>query len=291
MTTQPPHRPPDYVLGVDADEDARLGFQHRLWSDLTHRAWIAARAAPGQTVLDLGSGPGHATFDLASLVQGPDPARPLGAVHAIDQSATYLDRLNLLARARGLTNITTHPCDAHNLASLNLPHNSFDFIYTRWFLCFVRDPQSIINAVANLLRPATHLAPAGRFAVNDYFNYEAMTLAPRRPSFTRVIHAIGASWRDRGGDPDIIGRLPTLCSNAGLKMVHLSVDQRLATPADTMWHWPASFWRTYIPRLVSTGHITQLDADAFFADWNEASEDPNSFMAMPPVYTFIAEKP
>lgn len=63
----------EYVLGTDDAELARLGFQHQVWARVTVAAWEHAGFHRGATLLDVGCGPGYATFDLASLV-GPRDA-------------------------------------------------------------------------------------------------------------------------------------------------------------------------------------------------------------------------
>ena len=70
----------DYVLGTHDDEIVRLGLQHRVWRARTHDAWRRAGFTIGQTLLDVGCGPGYASLDLAELVG------PTGRVVAIDRS-------------------------------------------------------------------------------------------------------------------------------------------------------------------------------------------------------------
>jgi len=60
----------DYLLGTRDDEIARLGLQHRVWRAQMLDGFRRARFAPGQTILDVGAGPGFATADLADTV-GP----------------------------------------------------------------------------------------------------------------------------------------------------------------------------------------------------------------------------
>lgn len=268
----------EYVLGTDEAEFHRLGFQHRLWSDLAHRTWMNAGIRPGMTVLDAGCGPGYAAFDLAQIV-GPE-----GRVIAVDASESFIARLREGAKARGITNIEAHVLDVRNLGGAGLQPASIDLAWSRWVLCFVPDPAAVIRSVARLLKPG------GRFCVNDYFNYESMALAPRRPAFERGIAAVARSWRDHGGDPDIIARLPRLCADAGLRTTRLELDHRVALPGGSMWQWPDTFWPNFIPRLVASGHLPRREADEFFAAWREASSDPHSFMLLPPVFEFIAER-
>lgn len=274
---------PEYVLGTDDTELWRLGFQHRLWSAAAHEAWAKARIAPGQSILDVGCGPGYATFDLAHIV-GPN-----GRVVGVDESPQFVDHLNAAAAMRHVPTISAHVGDVHQIDRV-LTHSqpspaTFDLAYARWVLCFVKDPQAVVNAVASLLKPGA------RFVIQDYFDYEHMTLAPRQAPFTKVIDAVARSWRARGGNPDIVSHLPAMLRRAGLTLTHLDAHNRLARPGSTIWNWPTTFWHSFVPRLVQAGEITQADADDFFACWSRATNDPDAFMLLPPVFDVIAEKP
>lgn len=270
----------EYVLGTGADELARLGLQHRLWADAAHGAWLRAQLRIGQRILDVGCGPGYATFDLAQLV-GPG-----GRVVGIDESAAFVAHVEAQARARALTQVETRVGDVQRLADVLGPAHAggFDGAYARWVLCFVPDPASVVAGVHGALRRG------GRFIVHDYFNYGSMSMAPRRVSHDRAVAATIASWRARGGDPDIVGRLPRLLAAAGFELLHLAVHQRLARPGDTMWHWPDVWWRTYAPKLVESGFLAREDMEQLFRDLDDIAARNTDFIQPPPVFEVIAEK-
>ena len=56
-----------YILGTDAQELHRLGIQHQVWASQAHKGWKLANFRAGQTLLDLGSGPGFCSKELAYL--------------------------------------------------------------------------------------------------------------------------------------------------------------------------------------------------------------------------------
>src|SRR5881275_2744379 len=95
----------DYVLGTDDHELARLGLQHRVWRSRALDAWRRAGFNAGQTLLDVGCGPGYATLDLAEI------AGAEGRVVALERSARFLDALRGAAMNRGLSNITPRQLD------------------------------------------------------------------------------------------------------------------------------------------------------------------------------------
>ena len=284
MSTPAPARQdpqqPAYVLGTGMDESVRLGLQHRLWSASAHHLWEIARVQPGNTVLDLGCGPGHAALDLAQIVG------PTGRVIAIDESASFLKQLHDQAVARKQHQIERVLGDVQDLqAVLSEERELVDVAYARWVFCFLSRPEDVVKGLSQLMKPG------GRVAVQDYFNYDrCLTLGPRREAFTKVISAVAASWRVRGGDTDIMGRLPGMFLKHGFDIQHLGVNQKVARPGDTMWHWPNSFWQTFVPKLVEMGFITAEDRAAFEATWAEASQDPASFIQMPPVFDLVVVK-
>jgi ubiquinone/menaquinone biosynthesis C-methylase UbiE len=265
----------EYVLTTDDEEVVRLGLQHRMWSEAAFGIWERAGFKPGQRLIDVGSGPGYAAFDLAQIVG------PTGHVLAADVSQRFLDYLQQQAHARGIEHIGTVCIDVQKL---ELPPASFDGAYSRWVLCWLPDPESVVQRVARALRPG------GVFAVQDYFNYRALCLAPRSAAMERLIQAILASWRARGGDDDLAGRLPAIFARHGLRVREIRPHLRVALPNSPLWHWPTSFWRSFVPELVKHGFLQQSEADEFFAEWARRSTDPHSFFCTPPVFDIIGEK-
>jgi hypothetical protein len=136
---------------------------------------------------------------------------------------------------------------------------------------------------------ATLLAPGAALCIHDYFNYEAMTTAPRRASYTKVVAATARSWRDNGGDPDVVARLPAILDRAGFDLEHLAVHQRLARPGDTMWHWATTWWRSYTPKLVAANYLSADDEAALHADL-DAMTRAHDFISLPPVYELLARR-
>jgi len=267
----------EYVLGTGDDELQRLGLQHRLWSDAAHAAWKRAGLGPGQRVLDVGAGPGYAAFDLAQIVQTQ------GSVLAVDESRAFIEHVRAQAVARGLTQLSGAVADAQRLDEALGARRDFDLAYARWVLCFVASPESVVAGVARALKPG------GRFVVHDYFNYEAMTCAPRRESYAKVVAATARSWRARGGDPDVVGRLPRILREHGFVIEHIDQHQRLARPGESMWHWVASWWRNFVPKLVQMGEITEADARQFFEDFDGMRAETD-FTVLPNVYEVVARK-
>lgn len=283
MSTQSPSKP--YVLGTGDDELARLGLQHRLWSDAACDAWKRAGIGMGSRVLDVGCGPGFGAFDLAQLVSSG------GRVVGVDESAPFIDYLNQQAAARGLSQLSGSVHDVQKLAGAMLPGGPFDAAYARWVLCFVADPEAVVAGVGAQLRSG------GTFVVHDYFAYTGMTTAPRLASHDRLVAATAASFRSRGGDPDVVGRVPAMLIKNSFEVRHIGVHQRVARGGlrddgsrDPMLAWPLTWWRTFAPKLVAMGSITQAQCDEAVADLAAIENDSSRFIVCPPVYEVIARR-
>ncbi len=268
----------EYVLGTGDDELMRLGLQHRLWSDAAVQAWQWAGIRPGQRVLDVGCGPGYAAFDLAQLVT------TAGAVVGVDESAAFVAHANEQARARALPQLRCRTGDVQQLEPVLAGETPFDLAYARWVLCFVRDPAAVVRGVAASLRPGAH------FVVQDYFNYGAMTTAPRRESHDRAVAATMHAWREQGGDPDVVARVPALLEANGMRVVHLQGHQRLARGGDAMFTWPELWWRTFAPKLVQKGLLAAADCEQLLADLAAIRASDTDFLVCPTVYELIARK-
>jgi fibrillarin-like rRNA methylase len=57
-----------YVIGTHDAEIEWLGEQHRVWRGSVLDLWRQGGITSGQTVLDVGAGPGYAALDLAEIV-------------------------------------------------------------------------------------------------------------------------------------------------------------------------------------------------------------------------------
>jgi SAM-dependent methyltransferase len=267
-----------YVLGTGDDELQRLGLQHRLWSDAFHAACKRAGLRIGHRVLDVGCGPGFASFDLAQLVT------PLGAVVAVDESEPFLTHVTAHAKFRNLPHLRAQQGDVQQLDAALSGEAPFDLAYARWVLCFVADPAAVVRGIAKALRPGA------RFVVHDYFNYGSMTLAPRSGFHDRAVAATRAAWGHRGGDPDVVGRLPAMLDAAGFTIEHLDVHQRVGRGTDSMFGWVDTWWHTFAPKLVGMGLLSDTDAKGLLDELSSMRGDPLRFAHCPPVYEVVARR-
>ena len=109
--------------------------------------------APGERVLDIGSGRGAATFPVAAAV-GPG-----GRVTAIDLAPGMVQALRADVEARGLGQVRVEQMDA---AAPDLEAASFDVLASSLVLFFLADPGAALERWHDLL------LPGGRIGISTF---------------------------------------------------------------------------------------------------------------------------
>lgn len=265
----------DYVLGTHDDEVARLGLQHRVWRATVLDCWRKAGISVGSRVLDVGAGPGYATFDLADIVG------PKGSVVAVERSANFATVIRNSCKQHNVSNITVAELD---LMTDVIPESPFDFAWCRWVASFVSDPGILVRKIAGALRPG------GRAIFHEYADYMSWRFSPRRPVLEKFAAEVMASWRESGGEPDIALALPPLLAAAGCRIISATPRIFCAGPRDYAWNWSASFLKNGPARLLDLGRIDQKFAGEIRSEFAAAEADPSSLVMTPLVLEIVAEK-
>ncbi len=265
----------DYVLGTHDDEITRLGLQHRVWRPLASDAWRRAGFTVGQTLLDVGCGPGYATTDLAAIVG--DKGRAVG----VDRSRRFLDAAAARARALGLGNVQLHELD---LDEQPLPVRRVDGVWSRWVYAFVRDPRALLARVAGVVRPG------GVMVLHEYADYRAWRLSPPAPEFAWFVGEVIASWHEHGGEPDIGMELPRWLVELGFRIRELRPLVQATQPHDYFWQWPNAFVEVGLQRLVDLGRVDPARAEGVRRAFRDSQARPGAFQLTPTVIEVIADK-
>lgn len=261
----------DYVLGTHDAEIARLQLQHRVWRARMFDAWRRAGITQGQTVVDVGSGPGYASLDLAEIVG------PKGRVIAVERSARFLDVL----RHAGAGNVTTIEAD---ITETPVGERIADAAWCRWVFSWVTKPE---RGVANIARA---LKPGGVAVFHEYLNYASWSLAPRSPAFSTFVTAVIDSVAKTGANIDSALTLPRLLEEAGFDVVALTPIVDVVTPDNYVWLWPTAFARGFRDKLVADGLLTAVQANDALAALDRAESEGGTRMVTPTVLEVIARR-
>lgn len=265
----------DYILGTNDAEIARLGLQHRVWRPRMLDAWRRAGITEGQTVLDVGSGPGYATFDLAEIVG------PRGRVVAVERSARFLSALRSAVERHGIANITTIEAD---ITEASIGDAVADAAWCRWVFSWLTRPELGVANIARALRPR------GIAVFHEYLHYQSWGLAPRSEAFSALVNAVTESVAKTGGEIDVALRMPVLLERAGFDIVSLNPIVDIVGPENHVWHWPVAFVRSYHEKLVAEGLISAKMAEQALLDLERATEGNGTRMVTPIVLEIIARR-
>ena len=265
----------DYVLGTHDAEIARLRLQHRVWRPRMLDAWRRAGITQGQTVIDVGCGPGYASIDLAEIV-GPG-----GRVIAVERSTRFLDALRDAAKRNSLENISSIEAD---ITEGSIGEAVADAAWCRWVFSWLTRPEL---GVANIARA---LKPSGIAIFHEYLDYGTWNLAPRSDAFAALVQAVVDSVTKSGAAIDSAVRLPRQLEDAGFEIVSLKPIVDIVDPQNYVWQWPTAFARDFHKKLVSDGLITPELAQEALAAIARAEKEVGTRMITPMVLEIIARR-
>ena len=266
----------EYILGTDRIELERLGLQHQAWRAQALDLWATAGFGAGQSLLDLGCGPGYTTLDLAEQV-GPD-----GHVLGVDLSPGFVATLQAEAARRQRPWVEARRAD---LLSLDLPPASLDGAYGRWVLCWLEDPRPALEALARWLRPGAALA------LQEYLHWATFALVPAHPAHEAARAACLRSWELAGLQINLATELPGLAREVGLEVELLRPVARVGRPGSLVWRWVFGFLDSYLPRLAERG---QVDAALHRACLDAAAAraaEPGSHVVAPLMADVVLRRP
>jgi ubiquinone/menaquinone biosynthesis C-methylase UbiE len=133
-----------------------MSFVHETLYNVFRDPYKVLRAAgleSGQSVLEVGCGPGFFTIPAARIVGEK------GSVHALDISPLAVQRVQQKIEIEGVTNVETILADA---AQTGLPDQSFDLIFVFGLAHPIGDLGNILTELHRLLKPAGTLSVEGR---------------------------------------------------------------------------------------------------------------------------------
>ena len=238
---------------------------HRWRTAENSAAYLLPHLSPGQRLLDVGSGPGTITADLAGRV---------AHVTATEVSEQALDLARAEVARRGLGTVDFAVADVH---ALGFPDDSFDVVHAHQVLQHVGDPVRALREMRRVCRPG------GVVAVRDS-DYAGFTWFPELPGLDewRALYRRTASAN--GGEPDAGRRLLAWARAAGFTDATASASVWcFADDADRAW-W-GGLWADralgsdFAPRAREQG-AADADLDRISAAWRTWGADPDGWLTI-----------
>jgi SAM-dependent methyltransferase len=264
----------NYVLGIHDAELARLGLQHRVWRESMLGGWRRAGLGDGWRVVDVGAGPGYATWDLADIVG------PAGHVLAVERAKPFIAHIEAGARQRGLAQVQALAADLMTAPRLE----GFDMTWCRWVASFVSSVPALVEWIRQALRPG------GVAVFHEYVDYASWRFAPPRPWLTEFIAEVIASWRAAGGEPDVASPLIAALRGAEFQLESVRPLAFATQPGEQTWQWPASFVAVNAARLHELGRVSAGWVEEVGRELEAAERDRASVMITPMVLEVIARR-
>ncbi len=234
---------------------------HRSRTAASSAAYLLPHLEPGHRLLDVGSGPGTITADLAGIVA------EVVAVEANEEAAA-------ITRA-GAPGVEVRVADVH---ALPFGDDEFDVVHAHQVLQHVADPVRALREMARVTRPG------GVVAARDA-DYAALAWWPRPPELDRWLELYSAAARANGGEPDAGRRLLSWAHAAGMyDVTATSSTWCYATPETRDW-W-GGMWADRIvgsalaDQLVGEGRATREELEEISDAWRRWAADPDGWFSV-----------
>jgi SAM-dependent methyltransferase len=218
-------------------------------------------------LLDVGSGPGTITADLAERVAP-------GTVTAMEATTEALAVTRAEVERRQLP-VQLIVGDVH---AMDLPADSYDVVHAHQVLQHVADPVTAVREMMRVTRPG------GAVAVRDA-DYSGFTWFPELPGLDRWRELYQAAARRNGGEPDAGRRLLGWARAAGATDITASSSTWCYADPASRQAW-GGMWADRIAgsaiteQLLSSGLADQSDIAAIADTWREWAARPDGWISL-----------
>ncbi|GAA1606983.1 methyltransferase domain-containing protein [Kribbella sancticallisti] len=228
--------------------------------------YLIPHLRPGQSLLDIGAGPGTITADLARLVEP-------GRTTALEASETALD----------ITRSTFASLDVEvdfvvgDVHRLDLPDDSYDVVHAHQVLQHVADPVQALREMRRVCKPG------GIVAARDS-DYDAFTWFPAMPELDEWMTLYQRMARANSGEPDAGRRLLSWALAAGFEHVEATASNwTFANPEDRAWWggmWADRILESDLARQALAGGVPEEDLRRISAAWRAWADTPDGFISL-----------
>ena len=158
-----------------------------------------------------------------------------------------------------LGGIANFSCIQGDVETASLPKNMYDFIFSRWVIDFVPDPEVFLAKLIESLKPG------GIIALQDYM-YEGLSLFPKGGACDKLADAARAYYRVGGGDPYTMGNVPAWFNKYGLELIDYTPHSFAGNNTSDIIEWAHRFFIPHLPLMADKGIMPHADAEAMVND-------------------------
>ncbi len=241
---------------------------HRWRTAENSAAYLLPHLKSGDTVLDVGCGPGTITADLARRTSP-------GRITALEITDAALNLAREEIARQDLDSVDFAVGDIH---ALGFPDHSFDVVHAHQVLQHVADPVTALREMRRVTKPG------GVIAVRDS-DYAAFTWFPDLPPLTEWLALYQQVARANGGEPNAGRQLLAWAHAAGFTdITATSSTWCFATPEDRNW-W-GGLWADRIlksdmaTRALATNAATADDLNRISTAWRTWATHPDGWLSL-----------
>jgi ubiquinone/menaquinone biosynthesis C-methylase UbiE len=232
-------------------------------------AYLIPQLRAGLAVLDVGSGPGTITVDLATRVAP-------GSVVGLDAAEVVVEQARALAGEQQVSNISFVTGDAY---AMPFEDDSFDIAHAHQVLQHLADPVAALREMARVVRPGGVIAVRDVDYGGSIWHPESEGLGLWKQVYDRVA-------RHAGGEPDAGRRLRSWAHRAGLTDI-VTTASIWGFSSDEDRAWWGGLWAdralksSFAEQAIESGTASQEDLETISAAWREWSEDSDGWFSFP----------
>jgi 2-polyprenyl-3-methyl-5-hydroxy-6-metoxy-1,4-benzoquinol methylase len=252
-----------YAMEVGCKGQERLAILNQVCNPYTLEFLAMSGLKSGMNVLDLGCGTGLMSVHLARIVGST------GSVTAVDVSDEQLQIALSEAKKEGIENITFVELDAYKICRLQ---KQFDFIYSRFMLCHVLQPEDIVAGMVQCL------VPGGRIVIEEAVGNEGLLCVPQSQAFQKWEKIYRLQFQLQETDSLIGCRLPHIFSRLGLETERVRLLQPVLTTSYEKKQLRLGVVEV-APKLIAAGLISEKEIEETLRDLEVFEVDPSYFVS------------
>jgi 2-polyprenyl-3-methyl-5-hydroxy-6-metoxy-1,4-benzoquinol methylase len=231
--------------------------------------YLLPHLRPGASLLDVGSGPGTITVDLARRLAP-------GTVMGVDASADVVEQARAHAVAEGVTNVTFETANAYDLDAAD---GSFDIVHTHQLLQHLARP-------VDALREFRRVTGVDGLVAAREVDYAGIIIHPHIPALDEWLDLLLRMGRNNGGEPSAGRRLKSWAQDAGFTDITVSASTWLFE-TDEQREWWGGSWAdralhsSYADHALEQGIADRADLERISAGWREWANARDGWLLMP----------
>lgn len=237
---------------------------HRWRTAANSAAYLLPFLARGRSLLDVGSGPGTITADLAELVAP-------GRVTALEATRDAVEVTRRGVDDRWVDNVDCVVGDVHGL---EYDDDTFDVVHAHQVLQHVADPVTALAEMRRVCRP-------GGFVAARDSDYSAFTWYPEILELDEWMTLYQRVARTNGGEPNAGRHLVAWAHAAGFSDVTASADAWCFANPGRARFWGAMWAERILHSAIATqvvdeGFGTAEDLERISAGWTRWAAHPDA---------------